>query len=161
MKKAFAVCLLVLIASPLFAVQNDEVSYVGGTVPALKQGTIGHLDLVARDALQFEAPSGKLEIPYRRIESFQYSREVAHHLGVLPAIAVGLLKRRERKHFFRISYRDEANDSQTVIFEVSKKMPAVVQAALQTRVPRKVCSGAKKTPCPSDADAWDLQQLRF
>jgi hypothetical protein len=153
MKKVIAFCVLMLAAATLMAVENDQVMYVGGTVPSLKQGSVGQLNLTSETILTFEAGSSKLDIPYSRIESFQYSREVAHHLGVLPAIAVGLVKRRERKHFFRISYRDEANNSQAAIFEVSKKMPAVVQAALQTRVPRKSCPGTNSTPCRSTLEA--------
>src|SRR5437879_12460139 len=37
----------------------------------------------------------KLEILFAKIDSFEYSQEVARHLGVLPAIAVGLIRDRK------------------------------------------------------------------
>ena len=146
MRKFIAACLLVLMTAPLYAIENDEVLYSGGTVPSIKQNTMGRLDLTSDATLRFEHSPGKLEIPYTRIESWNYYREVAHHLGVLPAIAVGLVKRRERKHFFLISYRDENDTAQAAIFEVSKKMPKVLQAALETRVPKRKCNSGAISP---------------
>jgi len=73
--------------------------------------------------LSFDYSGGKLIIPFEMIDSFEYSRQVARNLGVLPAIAVGLVKHRQRRHFFRISYHDESKAPQVAIFEVSKEMP--------------------------------------
>jgi hypothetical protein len=78
-------------------------------------------------------PAIKVEIPYASIESHKYSKEVARHLGVLPTIAVGLLKVRQHRHFFRISYRVPGAAAQVVIFEVPKQMPRTLEAVLQTR----------------------------
>jgi hypothetical protein len=67
---------------------------------------------------------------------------VARHLGVLPAIAVGLVKKRQRRHYFRISYRDENGVVQVVVFEVPKNMPRTLLPILQTRAPQ----GCKTAP---------------
>ena len=48
------------------------------------------------------------------------AQQVARHLGVVPAIAVGLVKRWQRRHYFRITYHDESKTQQVAIFEVSK-----------------------------------------
>jgi len=94
--------------------------YSGGTSSGINVGTIGRIDMSSQTALVFECQGNKLSIPYVAIDSFEYSREVKRHLGVLPAIAVGLVKQRQRRHFFRISYRDDPNSPQAAIFEVSK-----------------------------------------
>lgn len=133
--KGLMTCFLIIAMSmPLAAVENGEVMYAGGTVSGIASGSVGSLDTTSERSLTFAYGSNKLAIPYADIQSFQYSTEVAHHLGVLPAIAVGLLKARERRHYFRISYADANNISQTAVFEVSKQMPHTLQAILQSRV---------------------------
>jgi hypothetical protein len=80
--------------------------------------------------------SVRLAIPYASIDSYEHSQQVAHHLGVLPAIAVSLVKKRQRKHFLRIAYHDESKTPQVAIFEVPKKMPLTLLAILQQRAPQ-------------------------
>lgn len=136
MKRFTAFCLLLVMSLPAGAVEDGQVMYAGGTVPALKEGVLGRLNTASETLLTFEYSGNKLEIPYARIDSFEYSQQVARHLGVLPAIAVGLVKKRQRKHFFRISYRDENNVTQVAIFEVPKQVPRTLLAFLQTRAPQ-------------------------
>ena len=137
MKKLVALFLLLALTLPAAAVEDGQAMYSGGTVPALTAGLVGRLDTTSETSLAFEYGSNKLAIPYAAIESFEYSTEVAYHLGVLPAIAVALLKRRERRHFFRISYRDANSVSQVAIFEVPKRMPRTLQSVLQARTPQR------------------------
>src|SRR5712671_6849578 len=107
MKKRVAWLLMLTLTLPAAAVENEQVMYAGGTVPTVKAGTIGRLDPTLETTLLFEHSGGKLLIPYADIQSFAYDKEVTRHLGVLPAIAVGLLKMRQHRHFFRISYRGD------------------------------------------------------
>lgn len=118
--------------------------YVGGSAPGLVAGTLGNLDMTSETVLIFQSAAGKIEIPYAAIQSFEYSSEVSHHLGVMPAIAVGLLKMRQRRHFFRVSYRDQRDIAQVVIFEVPKGMPRTLKAVLQDRSHN---NPAAKSPC--------------
>jgi hypothetical protein len=118
------------------ALENGHAKYWGGTVPGVTAGTIGRLDTTSAASLVFLQAGNKLEIPYASIESYEYSSEVTLHLGVLPAIAVRLFKMRQRRHFFRFSYRDSSNVAQAAVFEVPKQMPRTLQAVLQTRAPQ-------------------------
>jgi hypothetical protein len=136
MKKLAAICLLLVMAVPLGAVEDGQVMYTGGTVPALQAGVLGRLDTTSETALSFEYAGSKLAIPYAKIDSYKYYEQVARHLGVLPAIAVGLMKRRQQRHFFQISYHDESNLSQVAVFEVSKQMPQTLSAVLLARAPQ-------------------------
>jgi hypothetical protein len=145
MKKLVTFCLLFALALPVAAVEDGQVMYAGGTAKALQAGVVGRLDTTSETVLSFEYSGTKLLISYADIQSFQYSTEVTHHLGVLPGIAVALLKKRERRHFFRISYRDADHAAQVAIFEVPKHMPRTLQAVLQARAPH-TC----KPRCPSD-----------
>ena len=136
MKKLVALFLILVGCVSAFAVEDGQVMYVGGTAPGVHAGSIGKLDTTSDTALVFNYSAGKLAIPYASIESFQYSQEVKRHLGVLPAIAVGLVAKRRRRHFFRISYSDQNHVAQAAIFEVPKTMSRTFAAILQTRAPR-------------------------
>jgi hypothetical protein len=151
MKRLVAFFILLGLTLPAVAVEDGQVMYIGGTAENLATNLVGRLNTTSETSLTFEYSSNKLTIPYAAIESFEYSTEVAHHLGVLPAIAVGLLKRRERRHFFRISYRGTDNVSQVAVFEVPKHMPRTLQAVLVARV-RHTCR--PYSPCAGSNSNW-------
>ena len=136
-------CFLIL-AVPALAVEGSQVMYVGGSATGVVAGTIGNLDMTSETVLIFQSAAGKIEIPYAAIQSFEYSSEVSHHLGVMPAIAVSLLKMRQHRHFFRVSYRDQKDIAQVVVFEVPKGMPRTLKAVLQDR---SHDNRAAKWPC--------------
>ena len=118
--------------------------YMGGTIPALQAGAVGRLDTTSETMLLFEFAQNKVVIPYANINSYEYTNQIARHLGILPAIGVGLVKKRQRKHFFRIIYYDESNVSQVAVFEVSKSMPQTLLAVLQIRSPQGCASSVTK-----------------
>jgi hypothetical protein len=107
-----------------------------------EEGSPGKLDMTSQTELVFVSSSVRLVIPYASIDSYDHSQRVTHHLGVLPAIAVSLVKKRQRKHFLRIAYHDEIKTPQVAIFEVPKKMPLTLLAILQQRAPQ----GCKPQP---------------
>jgi hypothetical protein len=136
MTRFLAFCFVLVCYLPAVAVEDGQVMYSGGTVPGLNSGVVGRLDLSSESSLIFEHQGSRLAIPYAAIESYEYSKEVTRHLGVLPAIAVGLIKERQHQHFFRISYRDGEGVFQVAIFEVSKRLPRSLNAVLQERAPK-------------------------
>lgn len=136
MKNVIPISLLLFSTLLAHAVEGNQVEYVGGTVQTLTPGVVGNLNVSSDTILVFQYSSGSLAIPYAAIQSYDYSQEVTHHLGVAPAIAVGLVKKRQRRHYFRVSYRDETNASQVIVLEVPKQMPRMLLAVLQTRSPQ-------------------------
>jgi hypothetical protein len=132
----------VLLALPACAVEAGQVAYTGGSLSVV-QGTVGSFDTTSPTALIFRfAGAGsnpnQVDIEYKNIRGFCYTTEVAHHLGVLPAIAVGLVKSRERKHFFTIRFINSDGIAQAAVFEVAKNDPPALLAILRTRAPQ-VC----------------------
>ena len=127
-------------AEPAFAVEAGQIVYVSGTL-AVPSGAVGSFYTASPTALVFKfgvpgASSGEIAIEYKSIVAFDYKSELARHLGVLPAIAVGLVKKRERKHFFSIKFTDAANVTQAAIFEVPKNDPPGLLAILNARSPQ-------------------------
>ena len=148
MKKLVVFFLLLVSSLPVHAIEGGEVMYAGGTVPALHAGILGSFDTTSETMLAFEYSGDKWAISYAKIDSIEYSQQVARHLGVLPAMAVAPLRKRQRRHFFRISYHDESNVSQVAVFEVPKRMPRTLLAVLQVRAPQG-CRSSYLTPCTS------------
>jgi hypothetical protein len=129
-----------LFTVPTFAVEAGQVMYASGTL-SVAQGTIGSLDIRVPTTLVFKFAAtssglGEIDIPYDKITGFVYRTEVAHHIGVLPAIAVTLVKRRERKHYFTINFNDSSGTAQVAIFEVPKQDPPALLATLRARSPQ-------------------------
>ena len=144
MRKLATICLLLVIAWPACAVSDGQVMYAGGTIAGLKDGSIGTLDTASVASLKFTSGASTLEIPFAKIVSYSYSQEVTRHLGVLPAIAVALVKKRQHSHFFRITFRDDSNTAQVAVFEVPKQMPRTLLAVLQARVPKASKPGTSR-----------------
>ncbi len=141
MKNLLTICfLLTLSLTALAATEDGQVTYVGGTVAGFPAGVSGRLDTTPEASLTFQYAGNKLLIPYASIDSYEYSKEVTRHLGVLPAIAIGMVKMRRHSHYFRISYHDPNNFpnnvAQVVIFEVPKHIPRTLEATLQARAPQ-------------------------
>jgi hypothetical protein len=129
-----------LLATRAFAVESGQVAYTGGSL-SVAQGTIGSFDVTSSTALVFKyagpgASANEVAIEYKNIRGYSYTSEVAYHLGVLPAIAVGLLKSRERRHFLTIRYLDSADVAQAAVFEVAKSDPQALLAVLRARAPQ-------------------------
>lgn len=134
---AFGLLLLLSPSSslPAAAVDGERAKYAGGTAPGVNAGTVGRIDTTSETSLIFEYAGKQLTIPYATIESFDHAEVVARHLGVLPVIVVRLLKARQRRHFFRISYRNPNGVAEVAVFEVPKTIPRPLQAVLDARAP--------------------------
>ena len=143
MKKYFLLWSLLLLSLPAVALSGQHVKYIGGTATGINNGAIGKLDTTSDSSLIFEYQGTKLSVPYANIESFQHTKEVARHLGVLPVIAVALLKPRQRRHFFRIAYRDRNSPNSVmhvIVLEVPKQMSCTLEAVLDERAPQRTRS---------------------
>lgn len=151
-KRTISCLIFLLLAVPSFAVEAGQVAYSSGSLSNIPQGTIGTLatdspaKLVFKAASTSKANGGEIEILYQTIQNFRYYNDVAHHIGVLPAIAVGLVKQRERKHFMSISYTDSSNALQVVIFEIPKNYPPTLIAILRARTPQ-LCRNKTNSSC--------------
>lgn len=143
MKRFLTFSLFLLVSLRAFAVQGGQVKYAGGTVQGVDAGVVGRLDATDNSVFVFEYAGSKITIPYASIDSHEYTKEVARHLGILPAIAVALFKTRQYRHIFRISYRDPNGAAQVAVFEVPKGMQTVLRAVLDKRAPHTV----KLPPC--------------
>jgi len=132
MKKATAVSLLfALIAAPLLAgVGSHDAMYVGGTVTSIKAGTEGKVSTDDEKVYVFTYKDGKFSIPYDRVEALEYGQKAGRRVGLAIAISPWLLLSKKRKHFLTVSYKNENDQDQAVVFELGKDIVRVELASL-------------------------------
>ncbi|HEV2135389.1 MAG TPA: hypothetical protein VGR47_14235 [Terracidiphilus sp.] len=146
---AMVLVLVFLSATNAFGVTGSEVMYVGGSVEGLKPGDIGTFDTRPEKDLDFVSNGRRVSVAYDKIQKIQYRKEVAHHFGVALAIAVALIKKRERKHFITLSFTNEAGEQQAALFEVSKRAPQSLLAVLAARAPQACVILQEYQSCPA------------
>ena len=136
--------MLVLIATAAHAASIPSVTFIGGSTPGITTGTAGALDTGA-DQITFQWTGGSLTIPYTQIQNFSYREKKAVNLGVLPLIAVALIRPQIYRHIVSISYLDSSGQKQVAIFEVPKQARETLPVVLQERT--GVCSDQYQLPC--------------
>lgn len=140
---ALALVLGLPLSARAFGVETGQVAYTGGSA-GVARDTLGVLDTISPTTLVFkfkgaDGKPGQIDIPYKDIHSFSYHNDVVHPLGILPLIAVSLVKARERKHIFSIDYADSAGATQVAIFEVASRDQRAFREILRARSPQ-ICS---------------------
>ena len=138
---AFALMLAVLIASPALALEPNQAVYIGGSA-AIAPDTLGTLDTTSPTALVFhfkqpDGAAGQVAINYSGIRTVNGRNEVTHHLGVAPAIAVGLLAARQRRYFVTLTWTDEAGVAQAAEIEVPRREQQPLVTLIRARMPQR------------------------
>lgn len=111
--------------------------YLGGTLPGVRRGTSGTLDLTAPKEIVFQSGESRIAMPYAGIQSYEYTRKLARRIGIIPTIAVvAVVKHRQRRHFITISFKDSQETVQTAVLEISKQMPDILLPVLDARAPK-------------------------
>lgn len=135
-----------LISTAAFGAETGDVEYVNGTVKGVSEGAMGSLTTSRQDALEFLAPSGRFSIPYEDITTVRCRVENRFRLGVLPAIAVGLLKARTKRHFVTIEWKHADGPPDVVTLDASKEKAQGLLAVLRARA-QQACPGQPGQAC--------------
>ena len=125
-------CVVLALSLCCGALDQGQAKYVGGTLDNSKIGVVGHLTL-SSPGVTYDSGTLRVSIPYEQIVSYRYRKNVARHLGVLPAIVVGMFKARQRRHVFSIVYIDEQKTKQVAIFEVPKQAALSMNEVLDAK----------------------------
>jgi hypothetical protein len=138
MRKIMAVVLLIGLALDVRAVAlgGPEVEYVNGTAPGVKEGTTGTLDTSAPEALEFRSGTAQFSVPYGAVRAYKYREEYRFRLGVLPAIAVGLLKARAKRHFVTVTWKTAEGTPEVATLAASKEDALGLLTVLHARAPQ-------------------------
>lgn len=140
--------LFAMITVPSHAASISSGKYIGGSAPGMTTGTHGLLD-TSPDELTFQWSGGSLVIPYTQIQNFSYREVQAVKLGVLPLIAVALIRPQIYRHIVSITYLDSSGQRQVAILEVPKSARDTLPVILQERT--GICADLYQVPCRSGA----------
>jgi hypothetical protein len=142
MKRAIVGLLMVGMLSvvPAVALEGPAVEYVNGTAQGVKEGSAGRLNTSLGKALEFQAGATGFSIPWDGVQIYKYREENRFRLGVLPAIAVGMLKARSKRHLVTIGWKDADGVAQLVTLETSRDDARGLIAVLRARSPQ-ACKG--------------------
>ena len=136
---ALLLCVCYLFELAAFAgLGSDKTMYVGGTVNSIKEGTEGKSSAKDEKAFLFDYKTGKLTIPYDRIDSLEYGQKAGRRLGLAIAVTPLALFSKKRKHFLTIGYKDENDKQQAVVLELGKDVVRTTLATLEARSGRKI-----------------------
>jgi len=141
-----ALMIVLLSTTPALALEHNQAVYIGGSAPLAPDST-AIVDTASPSTLllHYRNPDGSLgqvAIDYASIRSAQPTKEVTHHLGVAPAIAVGLMAARQHRYFLTLTWTDAAGAAQVVILETSRRDQDSLLAVIRVRMPH---------PCPGPA----------
>lgn len=132
----FLVMLTVVPAGSALAATGQAATYVSGSLQETKPGTAGTLDMTAPATLDFHmSDGGQFSIPFAAIGNYEYREESKFHLGVLPAIAVALVKKRAKVHFVTMSWKGNRGATEVATLEMSKTAANGLMSLLRVRVP--------------------------
>lgn len=143
MKRKFLASILVAFALATYAqagitgLGKHDAKYVGGTA-TFAEGTAGKISTADEKVFTFEHNGGTLTIPYAQINELEYGQKAGRRLGLAIAVTPAALLSKKRKHFLTISYINEQEKQQALVFEVGKNILRSTVASLQARTGRKI-----------------------
>jgi len=126
--------MLLALALPAAGVDSQKAMYIGGTVSAIKEQTEGVSSTSDEKVYLFDYGTGKLQIPYNRIESLEYGQKVSRRGGIVSRWVIT----KKHKHFLTIGYADEKGQEQAAVLELGKDIVRVTLAALEARSGHKI-----------------------
>lgn len=112
--------------------------YVGGSLPGLPDSAKGRIHTTETDAFRFTAKDLDAEIPWERINLLEYGQRVGRRLGMAILISPLFLMAKTRKHFLTISYVDERERQQALVFQLDKDHVRSVLVSMEARTGLRV-----------------------
>jgi hypothetical protein len=130
-------------------IPNEAAEYVGGTVTIIPQQAEGELATADENILSFTwqkgGPSGGGEwrIPYKWVTYLGYGQHAGRRVGVSAALApavvmtsgifIPVMWSKKRRHYITLTFKDDQDKAQTVIFMVGKKSIRTLPKILEVR----------------------------
>lgn len=122
----------------LAGVPSEKAVYQGGTLPGVQAPLAGSVDLTGSDSFVFTHESGRIRVPYGRVNSLEYGQKSGRRLGLAIALSPAFLLSRKRKHYLTISFREESGEQHAIIFELGKKIVRTTLRGLEARTGLKI-----------------------
>jgi len=138
MRKILSLLLLTGVCVAAHAAPVSGIVYSGGTLSAPAPGAQVSLDLSSPDALVLHTQTATVRIPWSAITQWGCFRQNQHRLGVLPAIAAGLVAARIHDHYFNLAWTDADGHTQAILLQVPRELPKTIHVVLEAHAPGEV-----------------------
>ncbi|MCC6265630.1 MAG: hypothetical protein IT169_18815 [Bryobacterales bacterium] len=131
--------LLILAAGCIYGWDGGaKATYVGGSLPGLPDSAKGKVDLTHTTIFRFDADAIEVNIPWEKINMLEYGQKVGRRIGLAIVISPLFLMTKSRKHFLTISYLDEKDRQQALVFEIHKDRVRSVLVTMEARTGMRV-----------------------
>ena len=122
----------------LAGVPSKKAVYQGGTLPGTQVPLTGSVDLTDSDSFVFAHESGRICIPYGRVNSLEYGQKSGRRLGLAIALSPAFLLSHKRRHYLTINFREESGQQHAVILELGKDIVRTTLRGLEARTGLKI-----------------------
>jgi len=122
----------------LGGIPSNKAVYRGGTVTAVADSTEGAVTTTDEREFVFQHKSGRLTIPYERVNFLEYGQKAGRRLGLALALSPWMLLSKKRKHYLTINFLDEHGKQQAVVFELGKNIVRTTLASLEARTGQRI-----------------------
>lgn len=131
--------LVFLPVSPLLAWDGvEKAAYVGGSVPGLPDQAKGSVETVSEDRFHFRSKAMDVGIPWDRINMIEYGQRASRRLALAVVISPMFMLSKSRKHFLTLSFLDERDRQQALVFQLDKNNVRSVLVSLEARTGLRV-----------------------
>ena len=119
---------------------NGSESFKEGHVPgALDFDSVkGKLDLTNTLLCRFDAKEIEVNVPWDKINMLEYGQKVGRRIGLAIVVSPLFLMTKSRKHFLTVSYLDEKDRQQALVFEIHKDHVRSVLVTMEARTGLRV-----------------------
>lgn len=115
-----------------------KATYVGGSLPGLPDSVKGRILTTETAVFRFDAKELAAEIPWDRINMLEYGQRVGRRIGMAILVSPLFLMSKSRKHFLTISYVDERDRQQALVFQLDKDRVRSVLVSMEARTGLRV-----------------------
>ncbi|MCU0228604.1 MAG: hypothetical protein MUF01_13290 [Bryobacterales bacterium] len=130
---------LLLFLSPASAWDGTgKATYVGGTIVGLPDSAKGNIGTTDEDFFVFDSNAVEVAIPWERINLLEYGQRVGRRIGLALAVSPLFLMTKSRKHFLTISFQDERDRQQALVFQLDKAHVRSVLVTMEARTGLRV-----------------------
>ena len=131
---SLAAFLLGVTVEPLAAWNgSNKAVIVGGSLPGLPETAKGRIDTTDEEAFLFDSKSVEVEIPWEKINMLEYGQRAGRRIGLAIVVSPLFLTSKSRKHFLTLSFVDERDRQQALVFQIDKNHVRSVLVTLEAR----------------------------
>jgi hypothetical protein len=127
------VSLLCLPATEALAAKGEKATYIGGSVPGLPDESKGRIVLEDEQCFRFDSNKLDVRIPWAKINLIEYGQKVSRRYALGILLSPMFLLSKSRKHFMTLSFLDEKDRQQVMLFQVDDDDLRTVLMTIEAR----------------------------